>query len=249
MRRWLQFARASARPPRHTPSADTMPLNEPMPQQYFITGTDTNAGKTVLSALLCAALDASYWKPIQTGAAEDSDSRTVAQLAGLAPDRILPEAYRFDAPVSPHLAARIAGTRIDMTRISIPEAARRADLVVEGAGGILVPINEDCLMLDLMKQLGLPVILATRSSLGTINHTLLSIQALAVAEVALAGVVMIGEPNHENRQAIEEYGRVQVLGEIPRIAELNREALLATFNAHFDRVFFGREAARAQASP
>lgn len=219
-----------------------------MPQQYFITGTDTNVGKTVLSALLCVALDANYWKPIQTGAAEDSDSRTVAQLAGLASERIIPEAYRFDPPVSPHLAARIAGTRIEVERISIPEPARSANLIVEGAGGILVPINEDFLMVDLMKQLGLPVILATRSSLGTINHTLLSIHALAAADVALAGVVMIGEPNRDNREAIEEYGRVQVLGEIPKLDTLNRETLLATFDAYFDRAFFGREAAKSQAS-
>lgn len=231
------------------PSADAMALNEPMPQQYFITGTDTNVGKTVLCALLCAALDANYWKPIQTGAAEDSDSRTVAQLASLASDRILPEAYRFEPPVSPHLAARLASTRIEPQRISIPDAARRANLIVEGAGGILVPINEDCLMIDLMKQLGLPVILATRSSLGTINHTLLSIQALAAAEVPLAGVVMIGEANRENRDAIEEFGRVQILGEIPRLARLNRETLHATFDTYFDRAFFGREAAKAQASP
>lgn len=210
-----------------------------MPQQFFITGTDTGVGKTVLSALLCAALDAHYWKPIQTGAAEDSDSRTVAELAGLSPERILPEAYRFDPPVSPHLAARLAGARIEPERLAIPEAVRGVNLIVEGAGGILVPINDDFLMIDLMSKLGLPVILATRTTLGTINHTLLSIHALAAAEVSLAGVVMIGEPNRDNREAIEEFGRARILGEIPRLAALNRDSLLASFEAHFDRAFFG----------
>ena len=143
---------------------------------YFITGTDTGVGKTVLSALLCAALDASYWKPIQTGASEDPTSVTVATIAELKPEKILREVYRFDPPVSPHLAAKMAGTRIDMNKIQIPREARDKALIVEGAGGVLVPIDETNLMIDLMRQLALPVILATRTTLGTINHTLLSLR-------------------------------------------------------------------------
>jgi dethiobiotin synthase len=207
-------------------------------RQFFVTGTDTAVGKTVLSALLCAALDAHYWKPIQTGADEDSDSRTVAELAELPSTRILAEAYRFGPPVSPHLAARWAGERIDLARIAIPDALRSQSLIVEGAGGLLVPVNENQFMLDVMRHLQLPVILASRSTLGTINHTLLSLAALHGAQLAIAGVVLIGEPNADNREAIERYGQVRVLGEIPKLVPLNRAALLATFSARFDRDFF-----------
>jgi dethiobiotin synthetase len=209
-----------------------------MAQQYFITGTDTGVGKTVLSALLCAALDASYWKPIQTGAEEDSDSRTVASLAGLSEARVFPEAYKFAPPVSPHLAARLAGARIELAKIQLPEEARNAPLIVEGAGGVQVPVNERELMVDVMRHVGFPVLLAARSSLGTINHTILSLAALRNAGVAVAGVVMIGAPNAENRAAIQEYGNVRVVGEIPWLAEVNRAVLLEIFAARFDKELF-----------
>jgi dethiobiotin synthetase len=207
-------------------------------RQFFVTGTDTEVGKTVLSALLCAALDAHYWKPIQTGAEEGSDSRMVAALAELPPTRVLAETYKFGPPVSPHLAARWAGERIDLARIAIPREVRSQPLIVEGAGGVLVPVNENQFMLDLMRHLQLPVMLASRSALGTINHTLLSLAALRAGQVEVAGVVLIGEPNSDNREAIERYGNVRMLGEIPKLAPLNRAALLATFSARFDRDFF-----------
>ncbi len=209
-----------------------------MSQRYFITGTDTGVGKTVLSALLCAALDASYWKPIQTGTEVDSDSETVRSLAGLPAEKSLPEAYRFAPAVSPHLAARLAGVRIDLARIKLPASAGDAPLIVEGAGGVLVPLNERELMVDLMRQLGLPVLLAARSSLGTINHTTLSLAALRSAGLTVAGVVMIGAPNVENRAAIEEYGKVRVVGEIPSLTEINRGTLLEIFAARFDHSLF-----------
>jgi dethiobiotin synthetase len=215
-----------------------------MAQRYFITGTDTGVGKTLLSALLCAALDASYWKPIQTGTEVDSDSGTVRALAGLTPDKILLETYQFAPPVSPHLAARLAGVRIDLAKIKLP--AGDSPLIVEGAGGVLVPINERELMVDLMRQLGLPVLLAARSSLGTINHTTLSLAALRNAGIEVAGVVMVGAPNAENRAAIEEYGKVRVVGEIPWMTEINRAALLEIFSTQFDRSLF-MPAARASA--
>jgi dethiobiotin synthetase len=207
-----------------------------MAQRYFITGTDTGVGKTVLSALLCAALDASYWKPIQTGTEVDLDSATVGSLAGLAPEKILPEAYQFAPAVSPHLAARQAGVRIDLAKIKLP--AGNTSLIVEGAGGVFVPVNERDLMVDMMRQLGLPVLLAARSSLGTINHTTLSLVALRNAGVEVAGVVMIGALNAENRAAIEEYGKVRVVGEIPWLTELNRAVLVGMFSARFDQSLF-----------
>jgi len=209
-----------------------------MAQRYFITGTDTGVGKTVLSALLCAALDASYWKPIQTGTEVDSDSRTVQALAGLPVSRVMPEVYKFAPPVSPHLAARQAGVRIDLAKIKLSANAEKSPLIVEGAGGVLVPVNERELMVDLMRQLGLPVLLGARSSLGTINHTMLSLAALRTAGVEVAGVVMIGAPNVENRAAIEEYGKVRVVGEIPWVTEMNRDVLLGIFATRFDQSLF-----------
>jgi dethiobiotin synthetase len=207
-----------------------------MAQRYFVTGTDTGVGKTVLSALLCAALDALYWKPIQTGTDIDSDSRTVKLLAELADECVLPETYKFAPAISPHLAARRAGEQIDLEKIKL--FAGNAPLIVEGAGGVFVPLNERELMVDAMRQLGLPVLLAARSSLGTINHTTLSLAALRNAGVAVAGVVMIGAPNAENRAAIEEYGKVRVVGEIPWLAKLNRAVLLEIFAARFDQTLF-----------
>ncbi len=209
-----------------------------MAKQFFVTGTDTGVGKTVLSALLCAALDAYYWKPIQTGTEVDSDSRTVTEFAELAPERIIPEAYRFAPAVSPHLAARMAGERIALAKMQLPAVVRDSALIVEGAGGVMVPINERQLMPELMKQLGLPVLLAARSSLGTINHTLLSLAALRAAGLHVAGVVMIGKLNADNLEAIDRYGEVRVLGEIPWMAQLNRNSLLEIFATRFDRGFF-----------
>ena len=129
-----------------------------MPNRFFITGTDTGVGKTVVSALLCAGLHAIYWKPIQTGTRDGADTRTVMRLAQLPRDRTLPEVYRFAPPVSPHLAARRAGVRIELRKIRLPRIATRESVIVEGAGGVLVPINARQLMVDLMRQLKLPVL-------------------------------------------------------------------------------------------
>ena len=210
-----------------------------MPRGFFVTGTDTGIGKTVVSALLCAALDAFYWKPIQTGSIEGTDRATVMRLAELSPGQALPEVYCFRPPVSPHLAARLARVRIELGKITMPKLPRGKILIAEGAGGPLVPINEKQLMTDLMRHLGLPVVLVTRTTLGTINHTLLSLAALRAANLKIAGVVMCGTPNAENRKAIERYGKIRVIGNLPRLKKLNRGALLAAFRKHFDRAAFG----------
>jgi dethiobiotin synthase len=206
-----------------------------MPSRFFITGTDTGIGKTLSSALLCAALDAYYWKPIQTGTSETTDRVTVRRLAGLPEDRELAEAYRFRPPVSPHLAAQRAGVRIDFRKIQMPVIHERANLIVEGAGGVLVPMNEKQLMVDLMKHLGLPVLLVARTALGTINHTLLSIAALRAARIDLRAVIMSGAPNRDNRRAIEQYGNVRVAGVIPKLRRINRAVLLEVFRKNFDQ--------------
>jgi dethiobiotin synthetase len=206
-----------------------------MPSRFFVTGTDTGIGKTVTSALLCAALDAIYWKPIQTGSREGTDRATVMRIAGLPRARTFPEAYCFAPPVSPHLAARLAGKRIDLRTIRMPALAAHDNLIAEGAGGVLVPVNEKQLTTALMQRLQLPVLLVARSSLGTINHTLLSVAALRDAALEIRGVIMVGKPNKENRKAIEHYGKVKVIGLIPPLRRLNRAALLGAYRNYFDR--------------
>ena len=211
-----------------------------MRRHFFITGTDTGVGKTTLAALLCAAVDAVYWKPIQTGTLEGSDRVTVMRLAGIGTDRTLDEVYKFVPPVSPDLAARWAGVEIDLGRIALPSIMNNDWLVIEGAGGVLVPVNQQQFMLDLMVKLKLPVILASRSGLGTVNHTLLSLAALHAAELQVHGVVLIGDQNRENRETIERFGHVRVIGEIPRLPNLHRTALMQVFLNHFDRAAFSQ---------
>lgn len=209
-----------------------------MPSRFFVTGTDTGVGKTVASALLCAALDAIYWKPIQTGSREGTDRATVIRLASLPRTRTIPETYSFSPPVSPHLAAHMAGARIQLRQIRLPHLSRDQNLITEGAGGVFVPINDTQLMTDLMRRLKLPVLIVARSSLGTINHTTLSLAALRAAAIEVRGVIMVGKPNMENRKAIEHYGKTPVIGTIPLLARINRAALLRIFHKHFDREAF-----------
>ncbi len=209
-----------------------------MANRFFISGTDTGIGKTVVSALLCAALDAFYWKPVQTGTREGTDRSTVMELADIPASQTIPETYRFTPPVSPHLAARLAGARIDLRKIRIPQVAASDSLIVEGAGGALVPINRDQLMTDLMKHLKLPVLLVARTSLGTINHTLLSLAALRATGLDVRGIAMVGKPNIENRKAIEHYGEIDVVGVVPILARINRRTLIGVFKKHFDHKVF-----------
>ena len=199
----------------------------------FVTGTDTGVGKTVVSAaLLHRYRDAGpvrYWKPIQTGIEEDDDTATVCHLASAAAEEVHSEGIRLPRPLSPHLAARLAGQVIDRSQLEalVEALPTESAWIVEGAGGVLVPINGSWLMTDLMKTLGLPVVIAARSGLGTINHTLLTIEALRARSLRVAGVVMVGEPNVENRAAIERYGETIVVGEMPWFCPLTAEAPLS----------------------
>jgi dethiobiotin synthase len=183
----------------------------------FVTGTDTGVGKTVLSAALMLRYpDATYWKPIQTG--NDDDTAEVRRLSG---GRVIDQGIRLRDPVSPHLAAQRAGVTIDLKELIPPLGL----CVVEGAGGVLVPVNESQVMADLMVKLGLPVIVAARSTLGTINHTLLTLEALRARSLKIAGVVMIGDRNSDNRAAIERYGKVSVLAEMRLFDPLTPDSL------------------------
>jgi dethiobiotin synthetase len=202
-----------------------------MKRHIVVAGTDTEIGKTVFAAGLAGLLGASYWKPIQSGLAGETDSQTVARLGGLSCDRILPERYRLKTPASPHQAAAIDGVRIDMAALDLPDTGAR--LVIEGSGGLLVPLDRATLYIDVFVRWRLPVVLCARTALGTINHSLLSIEALRHRNIALLGIAFLGEANPESERAICEIGRVRRLGRLPRLAPLTRGTLRAAFETAF----------------
>jgi dethiobiotin synthase len=186
-----------------------------MPRGLFVTGTGTGVGKTVACAALIHRYSEivhwRYWKPVQTGIEQDDDTAEVRRLA----ECEAAAGMRLPCPVSPHLAARLSGIHISLDDLKLPSPDEGIRWIVEGAGGALVPLNDTDLMVDLMCSLALPVVIVARSELGTINHSLLTLEALHARKLCVAGVVMVGEPNRENREAIEHYGRVCVLGEMP----------------------------------
>lgn len=199
-------------------------------RSLIVTGTGTDVGKTLLSAMIMAAhSDYYYWKPIQSGIASSTDSETVVALSGCAPSRVLPERYKLREPLSPHLASRLEGVTIDPERLHLPS---ERPLLIEGAGGVMVPINDSLLSIDLFATWQLPVLLACRSELGTINHTLLTCGALRAREISIMGAVCVGEPNAENEKAIEYYGKIAVLGRIPLVPDLDHEQLLTIYRDH-----------------
>lgn len=202
-----------------------------MSKQFIIAGTDTNIGKTILSSLLMSAFDGlSYWKPIQSGLQEETDTEVVRRLSQCSDTRIIPEAYRLTQPLSPHLSARLDGVTIDVDSLVVPD---RSPLIIEMAGGLLVPLTETTLQIDVMQRWGLPVVLATRSSLGTINHTLLSLEALRSRGIPIAGIVMIGEVNVENEKAVQTIGRIGLIGRIRPMRPIDRAALRHEFATNF----------------
>ncbi len=192
---------------------------------YFVTGTDTGVGKTVAAAWLMLALDGEYWKPVQAGLDGETDTQAMRRMTGLPAARFHDSAYALRAALSPHEAAKREGIEIDMARLALP--SHRRPLIVEGAGGVLAPLNGRAFMVDLMAKLGLPAILVARSGLGTINHTLLSLEALRKRGIEMAGIVLNGAANPANREAIETYGHVPVLGELPLFARVDRAELSA----------------------
>jgi dethiobiotin synthetase len=200
--------------------------------RIFVSGTDTGIGKTVFSAALAGTLDGFYWKPIQAGLNDETDSQTVLRLSGLAAERVLPESYRLRTPASPHLAAERDGVTIDHEALLVPEKDR--PLVVEGAGGLLVPLTRNVTYLDLMARWRVPVVLCARTALGTINHSLLSIEALRARGVAMLGIAFIGEANVESERIIVEMGKVRRLGRLPHVAPLTRDRLHEAFASAFN---------------
>ncbi|WP_375249844.1 dethiobiotin synthase [Sphingomonas sp.] len=200
-------------------------------RMIVVTGTDTGIGKTVIAAALTRALNAHYWKPVQAGLDEGSDAGAVTRL-GLDPARVLPEAYRLITPCSPHLAAELDGVTIDPARLTPPAVPGR--LVVEGAGGVLVPVTREWLYADQFAQWGAPVVLVARTALGTINHSLLSIEALRARGVPIAGIAFVGDANEDSEATIAAIGGVRRLGRLPILTPLNPATLAAAFAAGFD---------------
>ncbi|KRB29939.1 dethiobiotin synthase [Mesorhizobium sp. Root172] len=202
-----------------------------MTQRIVITGTDTGIGKTVFAAGLAGLLDGFYWKPVQSGLDGETDSEVVARLAGLPSGRVLPEAYRLNSPLSPHRSAEIDGVAIKVADLTFPVLP--TPLVIEGAGGLMVPLNRRTRFIDIFAEWRLPVILCARTTLGTINHTLLSIEALRARSIPLAGIAFIGDEMADTQRTIVEMGGVPQLGRLPYLDPLTdktlRDAMIAGF--------------------
>ena len=195
---------------------------------FVVTGTDTGLGKTVFAAALTGALNGVYWKPVQAGLDGETDSQTVARLSG---QSVLPEAYRFRLAASPHKAAAVEGVTIDPAKLVLPQTDTL--LIVEGAGGLLVPLTEDALFIDVFARWKAPLILCARTSLGTINHTLLSLEAIRARAVPLLGIAFIGEENKDSQRVIAKFGGAKILGRLGPVAPLDKENLARAFAAGF----------------
>ena len=200
--------------------------------QIVIAGTDTDVGKTVFAAALTRALDGCYWKLIQAGLDGETDSQIVHRLSGLDADRILPEAYRLTTAASPHFAAERDGVTIDPTRLTPPKTTR--PLIIEPAGGLAVPLTRGLLQLDLWARWKLPVVLCASTRLGTINHSLLSIEALKRRAIPILGVAFIGAESRDSQRTICDMGGVKHLGRLPYLEPLTVDTLATAFSGAFN---------------
>ena len=189
----------------------------------FVAGIGTEVGKTVVAATLVQALGCDYWKPIQSGTTEGTDSGTISSLAPRV-TKIHPEAWRLKAPLSPHAAARLEGVSIDIGTIVLPES--EGVLIVEGSGGLMVPLTLNVTVLDLIKKFELPVLLVSRHYLGSINHTLLSITALRQQQIPFLGLVYSGEENQDSERAIQGFSHAPVWGRIPELGEISQATIM-----------------------
>jgi dethiobiotin synthetase len=192
-----------------------------MHESYFITGIGTGIGKTIVSAVLTEKLQADYWKPIQSGDLAQSDSMMIESLLTNRITKIHPELYRLTQPLSPHLSAKLDGITIDLAKFELPKTTN--NLIVEGAGGLMVPLNDQHLIVDLINKLGLQVILVSQSYLGSINHSLLTITTLKRYNIPIKGIIFNGEPNIESEQYILNYGKIPNLGNIPVLKNVSKE--------------------------
>ena len=198
------------------------------PLRLVVCGTDTDVGKTVVSALLVQGLEATYWKPVQSGLEGGGDRQRVMDLLQLPEHRWIPEAYSFKAAVSPHWAAELENRVIEPDMLRLPPSGTRP-LVVETAGGLHVPLTRTWRQIDQLQQWKLPVVLVCRSGLGTLNHTLLSLEALASRDIPVLGLILNGPLHADNPRTLEDLGGVPVLAELPPLQPLSAETLSAAW--------------------
>ncbi len=210
-----------------------------MSNTCIITGTDTDVGKTVVAAMLTLALGGTYWKPIQCGIEGGVDTKAVQKMTDLPNERFLPEKYVFSEALSPHRAAEIDDSRVDVDSLIIPEHTSELDgpLIIEGAGGLMVPLTRGNLLVNLFKKWNederVPVILVARTGLGTINHTLLSLEALWSRKIPVHGIVFVGDENEDNMQTIAGFSEIKVLGRLPMLDSLDAKSLTNAFDQNF----------------
>ncbi len=188
----------------------------------FITGIGTGVGKTIVSAVLVEKLKADYWKPIQSGDLDNSDTDLVRSLVSNSKTVYHPEAYRLTQPFSPHKSAAIDGIKIDPEQILTPETNNQ--LIIEGAGGLMVPLNEYFLMIDLIEKLDAEVILVSKNYLGSINHTLLSAEILKIRKIKINRIVFCGEQDRSSEKVILKYLKCDVI-RVPHFAQLNSDTI------------------------
>jgi len=190
----------------------------------FVTGIGTGIGKTIVSAILVEKLKADYWKPIQSGDLDNSDTILVKSLVSNPVSKFHPEAYRLTQPFSPHKSAALDGIEIDPAKIIIPETDNQ--LIIEGAGGLMVPLNDRFLMIDLIKQLDAEVILVSKNYLGSINHTLLSIEALRSRNISIKGIILNGDSDEWSESVIKSISGIVKTAHIEHMPLLNKELIL-----------------------
>ena len=207
-----------------------------MTMRIIVTGTDTGIGKTVFAAGLTRLLDGVYFKPVQAGLDGETDTVAARRLSGLPAMRTLPEVWRLNTAASPHLAAERDGVVIDPEALALPTLDR--PLIVEGAGGLMVPLTRDVLYIDVFAAWRAPVVLCTRTSLGTLNHTLLSLEALQRRAIPILGIALIGDAHVDNERTLREMGRIPILGRLPRLDPLTPQSLASAFAAAFPRELF-----------
>lgn len=207
-----------------------------MSARIIVTGTDTGIGKTVFAAGLTRLLDGVYFKPVQAGLEGETDTSAVQRLSGLPAMRLLPEIWRLKTAASPHLAAERDGVSINPEALTLPIVAR--PLIVEGAGGLMVPLTRDVLLIDVLARWNAPVVLCARTTLGTINHTLLSLEALQRRGIAILGVALIGDAHPDNERTLSKMGSVSILGRLPHLNPLTPQTLKTAFETSFRRELF-----------
>ena len=190
---------------------------------YFITAIDTDVGKTIVSAILVEALKADYWKPIQAGNLEDSDTMTVQSLISNSTSQFYSETYRLNTPASPHYAAEIDGLQLEVRSIQLPKTSNQ--LIVEGAGGLFVPINDKALLIDLMHELNIPVILVIKNYLGSINHSLSSIYALQQKNIPIKGLIFNGPSVASSEEYILQYSKLPLIAKIPELNAISKQTI------------------------